>query len=540
MKRLWGIVPLLALLGCPKSEPAAEKERAFEPPAQTSEGAIILSEAAKKSAGVRTEPAALRALQATQDVPGIIESAANRSTKVTPSAPGKLVSLLAKPGDSVAVGQVLATLDSFEVAQGHAVAEQAEAAIAQAVATLETAQAEARQAAAGVEVADAGIHQAEERVKSARQALLRQKELASAGAFAQAPLQAAQTELADSQSELLKAQTELQSHLVALQRAERLYKEEVVSRAELEQAQLEHRQDEANVEKARRRIENARTTLEREQRIATAGLLNAREVQTAEATLRDTEADVRKARSERTQSVEALRKAERGVTAARTMRIGTQAALRAARTSLYALEGPDHAPGQGGRVVVKAPLTGIVVERGVTQGEAVERTTVLFTLQNADVVQVTAQVPEARIGSVHVGQRAGIFVAAYPDIRFSGTVQSIGSQVDEKTRSLPVRLLVRNLEGRLKTRMFARVALERGSSRRGVAIPESAVVELDGTPALFVERGGRYEKRAVVLGARAGGFVEVKRGLKAGENVVVEAAFVLKSESKKDALKGDD
>jgi cobalt-zinc-cadmium efflux system membrane fusion protein len=440
----------------------------------------------------------------------------------------------------VQAGQVLATLDSFEVAQGHAAAEQAEASIAQANASLQTVQAEARQADAGVKVAEAGIGQAEERVKSARQALARQKELAAAGAFAQVPLQTALAELAEAQSELLKSRTELQSHLVVLQRAERLFKAEVVSKSELEQAQLENRQDEANVDKAKRRVENAKQTLEREQKIASAGLLNAREVQTAEAVLRDAEADVRKARSERNQSLEVVRKAERGVAAARTTLLGAQAALRSTQMNLYALEGSSHAPGQGGRVVVKAPLTGIVAERSVTQGEAVERTTVLFTLQNESVVQVTAQVPEAQVGLVRVGQTASVSVAAFPKVRFTGTVQSIGSQVDEKTRALPVRLLVSNPEGRLKTHMFARVALGLGEASRALVVPESAVVEEKGKAYVFVDKDGKYEKREIIMGTRSGNFVEVKSGVKAGENIVVEGAFVLKSESKKDELKGEE
>ena len=539
IKYLWLAAPFLMLSGCPKGEPKAEETKA-EAPAEKPDGAIELSDAAKKNSGIRTEPAALRSLQATQDVPGVVEIAANRSTKVTPSAPGKIVSLLAKPGDRVSVGQVLATLDSFEVAQGHAQAEQAEANISQAVAALQTAQAEARQAESGVKVAEAGIGQAEERVKSANQALARQKQLASAGAFAQAPLQSAQAELAEAQSELLKNQTELQGHLIVLQRAEKLYKAEVVSKSELEQAQLDNRQDEASVEKAKRRVENARLTLEREKKIASAGLLDAREVQTAEAVLRDAEADVRKAQSERSQSVEAAQKAVRGADAARTMLAGTQAALRASRRSLYALEGTNQVPGQSGRVVVKAPLTGIVAERGVTQGEAVERTTALFTLQNDEAVQVTAQVPEAQVGLVRVGQTARVTVAAFPKVRFVGTVQSVGSQIDEKTRALPVRLMVSNPDGRLKARMFARVALGLGDALRVLSVPDSALTEIDGKPCLFVEESGKYEKREVTLGTRSGGFAEVKSGVKIGEKVVVEAAFVLKSETKKSELKGEE
>lgn len=553
-KPLWAFALSLLLWGCqPKATPpaAAPEEAKHEEHAGEGHGAnehedhgeehgeaITLSEAAKKNAGIRVETVALRPLQATREVPGTVEIAADRAVKLTPSAAGKLVSLLARPGDYVQAGQTLAVLDSFEVAQGHAAVEQAEANVSQATAALQTAQAELRQAKATVRVADAGIAQAVQRASSARRALTRQKELAAAGAFAQAPLQSAQNELSEAQSELLKSQTELQGHQIVLQRAERLYKEEVISRAELEQAQLEHRQDETNVETARKRIENARLTLEREKKIAQAGLLNAREVQTAEATLYDAEAEVRKARTERGQTIEAQGKTERGVAAARTALYGTQAALRAAKTSLYALEGPDHASGAGGRIVVKAPISGVVAERGVTQGETIERSTALFTLQNEDVVQITAQVPEAEVGTIRVGQTAAISVVAFPKTRFAGRVVSIGSQVNDKTRALPVRLLVSNPESKLKPRMFARVALGLSGSRQALTVPDAALVELDGKPHVFVEEGGKYEKRAVTPGVRTNGVVELASGVKPGERVVVEGGFVLKSEANKESLAG--
>ena len=102
MKHFWVLALAAIITGCQQKEATVEKpaeahadehtgkdEHAGEK-AEEHGGAITLSDAAKKSAGIRVEAAALRSLQATQDVPGIIEIAADRAIKVTPSAPGKL------------------------------------------------------------------------------------------------------------------------------------------------------------------------------------------------------------------------------------------------------------------------------------------------------------------------------------------------------------------------------------------------------------------------------------------------------------------
>lgn len=538
MKKLLpiGAMLLLPLLGCQK--PADEEKKSEEAP--RAEAGITLGAEARKTAEIRTQPARVRAVASVQSVPGIVEAAANRTAKVTPPAPGKIVRLTVRPGDTVRAGQVLALLESFEVAQGHSIEEQAGAAIAQARATLQTARAEAVQVRAGVNVADAEIASAKVRAGSAKQALERQKQLAAAGAFAQGPLQTAQAELTSSQSELLKARTELQAHQIVLQRTERLFKAEVVSRAELEQAQLEQRQDEQSVEKASQHVELARLTLEREEKVAGAGLLDARELQTAEAEVRSAESEVRKAESGRQRAVEEARKAEKSVRAARVALAGSEASLRAARASLSALAGGGRTAGRGGQLAITAPIAGAIVERRATLGEAVERDTVLMTIQNADAVQITARVPEADVARIRPGQQATVTVAAYPKEGFTAVVRSVAAQVDEKTRALPVRLLAGNPRGKLKPQMFARVALRTGMTRKALVVPESAIVEEGDKAFAFVEQGGKFEKRAVTLGIRTAGLAEVLTGIKAGEPVVVEGGFVLKSESKKVELKGEE
>lgn len=501
-------------------------------------GLIQLSPEAMKTAGIRVATARLTPIGESLTVPGIVETGPDRRAKITPPAPGRIVRILANLGERVRAGQPLVVLDSFEVAEAHAKVHDAESGVKQAQAGLQTARAEVAQAQAGVRLAEAELQQARTKQASAETALQRQRELAAAGAFSQPALQAAQAELSEAQSELLKAQTELQSHAVVLQRAERLFREELISRSELEQTQLEHRQDQTAVERARARVELAKQALEREQKVFQGDLLTRQAVQTAEAEVRAAQGDVQKAMQGVARARQDVLRAEKGEQAARIALRGAEAALKAARAKLYALEGAGHIEGDGGLLTLYAPLSGTVTERHATLGEAVERSTTLFVIENLRTVLVHADVPEKEVARARIGQPVEVAVAAYPRERFSGVVQSIAGWVDEKTRALAVRCLVENRDGRLKPKMFARVTLMVGARTQTLAVPLSALDEQDGQARLFVEEEGGFEARPVKVGRTTGTTAEIVDGLKPGDRVVVEGVFVLKSEAVKERLKG--
>jgi cobalt-zinc-cadmium efflux system membrane fusion protein len=121
-------------------------------------------------------------------------------------------------------------------------------------------------------------------------------------------------------------------------------------------------------------------------------------------------------------------------------------------------------------------------------------------------------------------------------------VVQIGPQVDEKTRTLPVRITVKNrpLPGggaeryALRPGMFATVDLETARRTDAVVVPVAAIQTVSGQPVVFVEttlsEGAAFQRRAVELGSRDAKVVEVVKGLEAGERVVVANAYLLKSE----------
>jgi Cu(I)/Ag(I) efflux system membrane fusion protein len=151
-----------------------------------------------------------------------------------------------------------------------------------------------------------------------------------------------------------------------------------------------------------------------------------------------------------------------------------------------------------------------------------------------------AEVFEQDLGMVHPGQSATIRVDAYPDKVFTGKVTFVYPTVSPETRTAKVRIELANPQGLLKPAMYARAEFASSHSQDEVlAVPDSAVLDTGTRQLVLVQRGeGRFEPRPVKLGMRADGYIEALEGLKAGENVVVSANFLIDAESNLKAALG--
>src|SRR3989339_1108206 len=106
------------------------------------------------------------------------------------------------------------------------------------------------------------------------------------------------------------------------------------------------------------------------------------------------------------------------------------------------------------------------------------------------------------------------------------------------TRSLKVRAMVMNEKGQLKPNMFVNVVIEASLGKK-LAVSEDAVLDTGEKQILFVDQGkGMFEKRFVVAGERAGGMIEILKGVKVGEKIVTAGTFLIDSESKLKATGG--
>ena len=187
------------------------------------------------------------------------------------------------------------------------------------------------------------------------------------------------------------------------------------------------------------------------------------------------------------------------------------------------------------RVPLLAPHSGTITAAQATEGEFVDPTKPLFTVINLERLWLEAKVSEYDLERVVKAPAASFTLASYPKRRFDvlgdggGKLIDVGSVVDPTNRTLPVRYEVPNAERLLKVGMFADVAIETMRTEETVAIPESALVDEDGRPVVYVLLDGEhFERRDVELGIRDSGFVEVKEGLKAGERVVTRGAYAIR------------
>lgn len=212
-----------------------------------------------------------------------------------------------------------------------------------------------------------------------------------------------------------------------------------------------------------------------------------------------------------------------------------QADTRRVAARLRNLQASGH---QNGKFVLRAPISGVVVERRINPGQEVrpDLADPLFLISDVSSLWILVDVPERSLGNIHVGQTVGVETDAFPDQRFTATVERIGVAVDPVTRRVQVRCAVKNLDGKLKPEMFARVSFLADGERKGIRVPNSALVTEGIYVFVFVEtRPGTFEKRKVGLALRGMEHSFVESGLAEGERVVVEGALLLNSEAAADA-----
>jgi len=192
------------------------------------------------------------------------------------------------------------------------------------------------------------------------------------------------------------------------------------------------------------------------------------------------------------------------------------------------------------RVPVTAPMTGTIVEKKIAIGDQVTEQSPLFRLANLDKVWVIANAFEPDMACLKVGLQTSVRLRAYPRRTFEGTITWVSQVLDEKTRTLAVRVELDNQERLLKPGSFARVLVRVPEKSTSLSVPPAAVQRQDKDQIVFVDEGsGIYRRRVVKTALQAPGAIEIVQGLKAGERVVTEGSFILKSELEKSSF-GED
>jgi len=189
-------------------------------------------------------------------------------------------------------------------------------------------------------------------------------------------------------------------------------------------------------------------------------------------------------------------------------------------------------------ITIHSPILGHVTERNVFPSTYVTPEMDLYTIVDHSQVWINAEIYQSEIGFVRVGQPAVATTNAYPGREFAGRVNYVFPHMEHETRTLKVRLEFPNPDLELKPEMYTNVELKIPLGRR-LVVPESAVVDTGTRQIVFVVQApGSYLPRDVRTGLRENGLAEILQGLRAGEEVVTSANFLIDSESQLRAALG--
>jgi Cu(I)/Ag(I) efflux system membrane fusion protein len=178
-----------------------------------------------------------------------------------------------------------------------------------------------------------------------------------------------------------------------------------------------------------------------------------------------------------------------------------------------------------------APASGVVLEKHVIQGQAIQPGQMLYRIADLGDVWIDVALREQDAGAVRAGSHATVELAAYPGRPIDGRVAYVYPTLDSTARAVRSRIQVSNPSGRLKPGMYATVALTT-PARRALTVPTSAVLNTGARTLVFMDMGGgRLMPMDIVTGRTTGGYTEVLSGRERGQRVVTSAQYLLDSES---------
>ena len=222
-----------------------------------------------------------------------------------------------------------------------------------------------------------------------------------------------------------------------------------------------------------------------------------------------------------------------------------QADLEAARTRLLSYGADPNPPHdeQPGQVVLTSPIGGTVVERTVHVGQWVEPGDSVLGIIDLTELWLAGSVYESDLQHVQAGQQVVVEVRALPGERFQGEVAYLADRLDPESRTAALRVVMPNSDHRLRPGMFATVQLiaTTNEDRQVVAVPASALQDVDGRPFVFVPDGGTsFRVRWVEVGASEGGWTEIVDGLTSEERLVTRGSLLLKAQLLRSTLGEDE
>jgi membrane fusion protein, copper/silver efflux system len=186
-------------------------------------------------------------------------------------------------------------------------------------------------------------------------------------------------------------------------------------------------------------------------------------------------------------------------------------------------------------LTVKSPASGYVVQKTVVRGQRVMPGEKLFDIADLSTVWILSDIFEYELPLIKEGDKAIISLSYFPGKEFSSSIQYVYPTISGDTRAVKVRFAIPNPGNKLKPQMYTNVEVKIPLGKR-LVIPADAVLDSGKRQIVYVDKGeGNFEPRAVTVGMKADGMVEIIAGLKAGERIASAATFMIDSEAR---LKG--
>jgi len=180
-------------------------------------------------------------------------------------------------------------------------------------------------------------------------------------------------------------------------------------------------------------------------------------------------------------------------------------------------------------VTINAPIDGKVIRVNTVLGAMIEPSNEIMILLDSSRLCIDAEIYEKNLAKIKIHQQVQIAVPAYPTEIFTGRVSYIGDTVNPETRTITVRTQVPNKDFKLKPGMFADIGIHLERREKALTLPIEAVLDNLEQKIVFTREADSFICKTVEVGATFNGYIEIKRGLKVGETVVVEGNYQLKS-----------
>ena len=182
------------------------------------------------------------------------------------------------------------------------------------------------------------------------------------------------------------------------------------------------------------------------------------------------------------------------------------------------------------RVPYVSPIDGLVIERHVVLGDAVEANKHLLEIVDLTEVYAEGRIFEGQIAAVKTGQKVRISVESYPQEVFTGAVDLVSGELDAETRTLKVWVRIKNEDLKLRPNMRAELNIVTGEAESVIAIPQTAVLGEAGNYFAYVQSDTDelvYERRLLVLGMKDDRYVEISEGIFPSDKVVTLGNYQL-------------